>query len=216
MTYEIDDLERAVNEANACDGFRVMELIRGNLYYLYMGYYVDGELTYMPGSTTDGTTAVPLVKFTDPNHEEIGRAKRIKLFAEAMCRFLNSGGDWHLMRHFVDRCRHDTAETRTAFADYGFRLLDSCINADGQNEHVFAAHGERRVIRWVEDSFIETIPDYLLQREWDEMEAADAGNDGSGPGQEVQGELPSRQDRRDEERGVPGGEVPPPEHDPDR
>lgn len=167
MKDPADDL---VEEFNACDGFRVIELARGNDYRLYLGLYQDGEMVEVPQFLTDGTTAIPLAAYKNPTPEQIGEVKRTKLFAEAICRYLNSGGTWDNMKSLVALCRVRTAGTNLSLAQCGYRLLDTCINQEGSGEHVFAAPGERQLIRWVEDSFIDTIPDHEFKREQEELE----------------------------------------------
>ena len=210
-----DSIDQAVEEANACDGFRVVEVARGNLHRLYLAFYSDGEMVDIPGWHTDQTRAISLWMASDPTPEQLGKAVRIKLFAEAMCRFLNSGGSWGDMSNLLDLCHVNTEGAMiSTFGRFGYKLLDSCINSEGLTEHIFLAHGERRAIRWVEDSFIETVPDYVIADELGDDYGRDRDTRGRVSGQEeVSRELPGREDRGDAGSDHQGGPIPSPEDD---
>jgi hypothetical protein len=214
-----DMLKHTVDESNACDGFRVVETIRGNRYWMHLAYYQDGEMQDVPTWDTDLTRGILLWKENDPTPRQLGEAKRIKMFVEAMCRFLNSGGVWVEMELFLDMCRTKTAETAVSFQRLGFHLLDTYISSEGRNEHVFASSDDRNVIRWVEDGFIDLLPAHAYLEE-ESQEDTEAYIDGQyGDTRRPRGEegeprqLSGKEDHGDERRDRTRGKVPPPGDD---
>lgn len=204
-----DYIDRAIDDANACDGFRVLEVARGGFHRIYIAFYSNGDIADIPQWHTDATPAIPLWISHNPSPEEIGEGVRIKLFAEAICRFLNSGGDWNDMSKLLDICKIGTNEAMISkFGDFGYRLLDSCINEEGRNEHIFLAHGERRAIRWVEDSFIEALPDYVIAKDLGDDHVGNRSTPGGGFRQEeIPRELLSRENYGDEGSNRQGGKI---------
>lgn len=84
--------------------------------------------------------------------EECGQVARLDLVGQAVCRFLNAGGDWDELEAFLRRMR--------AEAPYGLHLPDNYVLRDivhdSKVEYQFIQPGTTNGLVWVEDEFVES------------------------------------------------------------
>ena len=160
-------IEKAVQEADPRDGFRIVVDKVGSWTAVHLAYFQDGEMADVPSWTTEGSRAIKLIETDDMTPQQHGEIARVRLFGEAICRFLNSGGSWEHMQSLLTMCHVTTSAA--VMGDSDFKLMDSYINTDGENEHVFADEARNLALIWVERRFMETQRlDKFLREEADD------------------------------------------------
>lgn len=106
---------------------------------------------------------------------DCGAAKRLQHVLDAVCRYLNTGGNWDEFGAAIERLRK---VARGGLRFPGYHLLDSYLNDAGNFEHIFVRTGTNKAVLWVEGEFIEpkTLEEILREQEeagWTEEPQAD-------------------------------------------
>ena len=149
-------LQELVTRLDPRGGWRVVPTQQGDTYALYLGFYVNEQPVRMPWHHSDSEATRLVWKAKDPQGEVWADRLRLLLLLEALCRFLNTGGD----KEQLD----SAARKVTGIAEYiagvsivpGMLLVGSTVNCEGIPEHLFAGRGPWAV-RWVENQYLEVV-----------------------------------------------------------
>jgi hypothetical protein len=152
------EIEQAIFTADASDGFRVQRVTLGDEYSLHLGFYVGGRPVDLGGKATRQIWCRD-----NPSDKDLGDMFRVQLFAEALCRFFNTGGDWKMFEWLIGEMRQMSQAGTPDIL--GFHLIDSAFNTDGVAEHMFARDDSQHVIRWVEGRFFDVLSLVQVQNE---------------------------------------------------
>jgi len=153
------------------DGFRVIRHDMDGLEIsLHVGLYVGGELQNVFDSAPEDAT-VEIWSRSPPQHDDYGARQRVRLVAEAICRFLNAGGTWDELLEVQNRMQ---LVAQGPISIDGWRYMDGYVDTEGNFTHVFLADDNSgRVVRWVEGEFIDTdltLHDLAAEMEEDDQE----------------------------------------------
>jgi len=166
-------VEEILAKADASDGLGVQEVVMGggadvSLHYIFRQ---AGEIVYLNHDKDDDhpcPAGMEIWCARNPDERKVGDKIRTKLLLEAICRFLNTGGE---LQSVITMARYLKAFTRQGMQLEipGFYLLESHVNDDGEFEHLFSSEKGIDGIRWVEHRFIEPV---RLVDELNEVEAS--------------------------------------------
>lgn len=149
MTRE--QVERVAAATSPLDGLRVRETTVGDWFDMAVVRYDDG---------VPQTDPPPLVVWSVHGENQTamaGERSRYRLLAQALCRFLNTGGSPQQARLLVDDIAGSDLAAGTE-NDRAFDHLDSCFTTDGTFEHLYAcADGSPYGIRVVEGEYVEAV-----------------------------------------------------------
>lgn len=151
------------------DGFRVLDVTVSTRHALYVVFRSEGVRVDLPGREQE---AYLVWEADAPSAEKLGEKARVKLLVDAMCRYVNTGGD---PADLCDWGEHVQTACNGAIVAMpgGFRLIDSDFNSEGRYEHLFRSPQSNQVVRWVENQFLDVFPITTLQREKAANDAAE-------------------------------------------
>jgi hypothetical protein len=114
-----------------------------------------------------------------PNEIDRGRRARLELLGAAICRFLNTGGDWQDLYDLATNLQLFTQGASLTFP--GWHYFGSHVDTEGHYTHHFVKDGTDQVVRWVEGptGFIDHMTLADLQRE--DEDYGEEGNPAAGP-----------------------------------
>ena len=172
------------------DGFRVKQVDfptkNPTSISLHICAYVGGELQNIFPDRGPEEATVEIKEWKHPTPEDMGACNRLQLVLDAICRYLNTGGNWE------ELTRAMVAMKTVAFGGLvfpGYHLLESQPNSDNDYEHIFVKDGTDRAVLWVEDCFIDrfkALEQIKREREEDLWPAPTAEPDD--PEEEIEGE----------------------------
>lgn len=173
--------EEIADEMDPHDGFGVQQADAGEGHSVTVLFRAGGVPVMRPWEADDADAGVSVWSATGNDPETLGEEARARVFVEAACRFLNTGGSMSEMYDLLDRTgsffRDNDAGT-VAAGIAGYHLVDTALNTDGTYEHVFAPDDRQgRYLRWVEGQFVDAIS--ATQFANDMEEASRAETDGA-------------------------------------
>ncbi len=155
------------------DGFRVLDVSVGDRYALYVVFRNEGVRVDLPGREMQ---AFLLWEIESPTPEQLGEKARIKLLVDAMCRYVNTGGDPNTICDWGMRLK-DACNGAIVSMPGDYKLIDSDINSEGRYEHLFRSAHSNQIVRWVENQFLDVFPLTTLQREKADNDAAERASE---------------------------------------
>jgi len=171
--------EHPFKDTGPRDGFHIFPHELGSMEIsLHVGLYVEGQLEF---DSALGAASVEVMACQDPAPANYAERNRAWLVAEAICRYMNTGGSWSELADIVSKlqiCIPHQVERE------GWHLFDTYADVNGTPTHVFLNDETGEVVRWVEGKFVDTgltLDD--LQRELEEEDAEeDDESEVSNPG----------------------------------
>ncbi len=152
-----EKIETLIASASAHDGFQVKTVEVGNEHSLYLVFYQNGEPVNPPWLADNDPNVGQMIwcrrNMTDKDY---GDKARLKLLADALCRFLNTCGTWAEIK-YINSVLWDMSQGSFKFEIPGYHLIGSSVNTEGVYEHVFASPDAMWGIRWVENQFFDVI-----------------------------------------------------------
>ncbi len=100
--------------------------------------------------------AVLLYEARAEQGREFGAAQRVQHLADAVFRFLNTGGTREELAETLKTLRPLIAAPLTI--PDGYYLLESYLNTDNVYEHVFVSDAQDEAVVWVENTFVDLVP----------------------------------------------------------
>jgi hypothetical protein len=138
------------------DGFHVICLDSGVDLSLHCQAYGGGELYNLSDPMNPESTTVTIRQWMGPSDEDRGECTRLHLVAEAIARYLTTGGTWEELTDTVKAMRK-VALNGIAFD--GYYIQDSYITTEFVYQHIFVkegeidANGERPARLWEEPTY---------------------------------------------------------------
>jgi len=153
------DPEELLQGVEATDGLRVVEvnLGQGANVSLHFAFRQGGELV-SPNllDTGENRDSVEFWERRNLGPRQMGEKTRVRELAEAVCRFLNTGGQLQELQG-ISSLLGLLLQGNWSLSIPGYYLLETHVNEDGDYEHLFAPESGIKGIRWVEGSFIEPV-----------------------------------------------------------
>lgn len=126
------------------DGYHVTKIESQFGVTLYATCYSGGEPILLAGSAE---CTKELLTWTNPSPTDFGAAVRAELVADAVARYLTTGGNWAELAEIVKNMR-DIAPGGLAFP--GYHLFDSYRTLDGDFQHIFVKDNTIDAVLWEE------------------------------------------------------------------
>lgn len=143
------------------DGFFVSQVMLGDSLSLHVGVNLKDELQAFRYVDPSGNSDTKEIWAVDKKTEfDLGRTDRVRLLAEAFCRYFNCGGTWEEINPVIDRL--------VDFVPHGIRLPDWELLAAGlvpaitedyalvRLVTVWANVEQNEVVEWIEGESITT------------------------------------------------------------
>jgi hypothetical protein len=176
--------------SDPADGYRVVpQELGAAVAWLEIQLLSGGET--VPGFQ-EGALSVELTSWSNPDAPQFGERSRLQFVLEAVCRYLNTGGDWEDLKRVLMVMMAVAPGGRHLG---GYYYLGGELNSEGVFEHLFAkGDGSGAAVRWVENQFVEPVDLSKLDFELDDEGEEEAeGYEGSGPPEgwtQLEGGLP--------------------------
>lgn len=126
------------------DGYHVTRIESPSGATVYATCYSGGEPILLAGSTE---TTKELLTWDNPTHADFGAAVRAELVADAVARYLTTGGNWAELAEIL---RGMKAMAPGGLAFPGYHLFDSYRTLDGDFQHIFIKDGTEEAVLWEE------------------------------------------------------------------
>ncbi|MCI0420751.1 MAG: hypothetical protein L0312_16245 [Acidobacteria bacterium] len=128
------------------DGFRIRSIEKETRASLHAEFYQGGELALCFGLSDEDAT-VEILEWLNPVPADHGSARRLFLVLDALCRYLNTGGQWEQLDKAIERLR---ILARGGLVFTGYHYLEGDSTKDGTYQHIFVKNGTEQAVRWEE------------------------------------------------------------------
>lgn len=121
-----------------------------------VGMYFGVNLVFREGGQISDARPRSLIWEVDAGSPEIrvyGEFYRVKLLAEALCRYFNTGGDWEELDQVVANVREVVSG---GIVVPGWEYLYGEIDGDAHFRHIWMDRQSGRAVCWVEQEYIDT------------------------------------------------------------
>ena len=133
------------------DGFHIFPHELGSMEIsLHVGLYQQGVLDF---DHELGAASVEVYACSNPEPADYGARNRAWLAAEAICRYINTGGSWDELASIIATMQRMIPGT---VVRDGWHLFDTYVDTEGNHTHVFCENSAGRVVRWVEGEYVDT------------------------------------------------------------